>query len=209
MSTSRRTSNTIENGHANSKTPNLIHLDETKRTSQQVTDGFVNQHQYGKTLNVPEPTSVLHILPAATPPAPLNAPRPAIMSTPKSSIVSVKNPSTSTGLSLNEHRPLLLVTTENNQQRPQTSAVSNERRLPLNGRMAPVISTKQRQQPKLPINNNHQMINETTAQRLSQRKYTSNRPRTALFFTSTRMNNVKSTLSYYYYSLFSRSRSIT
>ncbi|UJR27700.1 hypothetical protein I4U23_008977 [Adineta vaga] len=191
VSTSRRPSSGLENGHViNSKGPNLINLDETKRTSQQTHDGFIIQHQYGTTLNVPDPTSVLHVLPIATSPAPLNAPRPAIMSTPKSSMICVKNPSTAIALSPTETRPLLLVTTENHQHRPQTITVPNERRLPLNGRMAPIISTKQRQQPKLPTTNNHQMINETTTttttQKLPSKRYVNNRPRTALFFTSTR-----------------------
>jgi hypothetical protein len=189
VSTSRRPSATIENGHIHSKSTNLLNPDETNRTSQQNPDGFLNQHHFGKTLNVPDHNSVLHVLPLATPPAPLNAPRPAIMSTPKSSMISVKNPSTSIGLSPTETRPLLLVTTDNDQHQPQTMIVPNGRRLPLNGRMATVTSTKQRQQPTIPINNNHhQMVNETITQKMSPKKYTNNRPRTALFFTSTRMN---------------------
>jgi len=187
VSTSRRPSATIENGHVNPRTSNLINLDETKRTNQQTTDAFPNHHQYGKTLNVPDPTSVLHILPVVTPPAPLNPPRPAIMTTPKSSIVTVKNPSTSNALSSTETRPLLLVTAGNDQHQPQTTTVPNGRRLPLNGRMATAMSTKQRQQPKLPINTNHQVINETTAQKILPKKHINNRPRAALFFSSTRM----------------------
>jgi hypothetical protein len=110
------------------------------------------------------------------------------MSTPKSATISVKNPSTSIGLSPTDTRPLLLVTTDNNQQQPQTITVPNGRRLPLNGgRMATVISSKQRQQPTIPSNSNHQMINEITTQKMPPRKFSSNRPRTALFFTSTRM----------------------
>ena len=186
VSTSRRSSAAVENGHINPRTSNLINLDETKRTNQQATESFPSHHQYGKTLNVPDLTSVLHVLPIATPPATLNPPRPAIMTTPKSSIVSVKNPSTSMGSLSTENRPLLLVTTDNNQHQPQTSTVPNGRRLPLNGRMATAISTTQRQQPKLPTNDNHQMINEATAQKMPPRKYINNRPRTALFFTSTR-----------------------
>jgi hypothetical protein len=176
----------MENGYINPnvpKTPNLINLDETKRTSQQATDSFLTQHQYGKTLSVPDHTSALHVLPLATP---LIPPRAAIMTTPKSSMVSVKNPSTSIGLSSTETRPLLLVTTDNDEQQPQTIVVPNGRRLLLDSRMATVASTKQRQQPLIPTHTNHQMINETTGQKMPPRKYTNNRPRTALFFTSTR-----------------------
>jgi hypothetical protein len=184
ISTSRRPSATIENGHINTKS----NPDETKRTNQQIPDSSLIQHQYGKTLNVPDSNSVLHSLPMATPAAPLMPHRPAIMSTPKSSMISVKNPSTSIGLSPTETRPLLLVTTDNNQQQPQTITVPNGRRLPLNGgRMTTITSSKQRQQPIIPINNNHQMINETTTQRTVPRKFSNNRPRTALFFTSARM----------------------
>ena len=187
VSTSRRPSATMENGHITSKSTNLLNPDETKRTSQQHPDGPLTQHQYGKTLNVPDSNSVLHVLPLATPPAPLVPPRPAIMSTPKSSVISVKNPSTSIALSPTETRPLLLVTTDSDQNSPQTTTVPNSRRLPVNGRMATVISTKQRQQPTIPTTNNHQMVNETVTQKISPRKFTNNRPRTALFFTSTRM----------------------
>jgi hypothetical protein len=184
ISTSRRPSAAIENGHINIKS----NPDEIKRTNQQIPDSSLIQHQYGKTLNVPDSNSVLHSLPMATPAAPLMPHRPAIMSTPKSSMISVKNPSTSIGLSPTETRPLLLVTTDNNQQQPQTITVPNGRRLPLNGgRMTTITSSKQRQQPIIPINNNHQMINETTTQRTVPRKFSNNRPRTALFFTSARM----------------------
>ena len=186
ISTSRRPSTTIENGHINTKHPIINNFDETKRISQQGTENFPSSYQYGKTLNVPDPNNVLHALPAATPAAPLIPPRPAIMSTPKSAIISVKNPSTAIGLSPTEARPLLLVTAGNEQQPVQTVTVPNGRRLPLNGRMATMVSTKQRQQPTVSVNNDnhhHQMINERTA----QKKYPNNRPRTALFFTSTRM----------------------
>jgi len=186
ISTSRRPSATIENGLINFKPPNLNNPDETKRISHQATDGLLTQQQYGKTLNVPDQNSVLHALPMATSAAPLNPPRAAIMSTPKSTIVSARNSSTSIGFSPTETRPLLLVTTDN-QKHPQTITVPNGRRLPLNGRMTTVASTKQRQQPTIPINDNHQMINETTTQRITPKKYINNRPRTALFFTSTRM----------------------
>ena len=40
ISTSGRPSVTVENGHINSKSPNLINPDETKRTSQQNPDAF-------------------------------------------------------------------------------------------------------------------------------------------------------------------------
>ncbi|CAF1504754.1 unnamed protein product [Adineta ricciae] len=186
VSTSRRPSSAVENGLLNSsKGPNLINLDETKRTSQQAHEGFINHPHYGTTLNVPDPTSVLHVLPPAASPAPLNPPRPAIMSTPKSAMICVKHPSSAVALSPTETRPLLLVTTENDQHRPQTMTVSNERRLPLNGRMAPVISAQQRSQPKIPMMNNHQMIHETSTQKIPAKKYVNNRPRTALFFAST------------------------
>ena len=192
ISTSRRPSATIENGHINPKPPTFGNIDETKRISQTGVDNFPNQHLYGKNLNVPDPTgATLHPLPNATPAAPLNPPRPAIISTPKTSIISVKNPSTAVHLSPTETRPLLLVTTDNQQNQPQTTTVPNGRRLPLNGRIATMGSTKTRQQPTIANNNNnnqHQMINETTTQRSSaQRKFTNNRPRTALFFTSGRM----------------------
>ncbi len=187
ISTSRRPSATIENGHITTRPLNSNTPDETKRVNQQVPDTLQTQHQYGKTLNVPVPNNVLHALPLATPAAPLNPPRPAIMSTPKSSMISVKNPPASIGLSPTENRPLLLVTTNKDQQQPQTMTVPNGRRLPLNARMTTVVSTKQRQQPAIPMNSNHQMINETTTQRTAPRKSTNNRPRTALFFTSTRM----------------------
>ena len=187
ISTSRRPSAGVENGHIATKPPNVMHLDETKRANQQTTDPFHAPQQYGKTLSVPDPTNVLHALPLATPAAPLNPPRPAIMSTPKSSMISLKNPSTSIGLSPAESRPLLLVTTDNDQTQPQTTTVPNGRRLPLNGRMQAVMKTKQRQQSAVPTTDEHQMINETTLQKGAPRKFVHSRPRTALFFTSTRM----------------------
>lgn len=188
ISTSGRLSAGIENGHIISKPPNLINFDETKRSNQQNTEPpFQTQHQYGRTLNVPDSDNVLHVLPTATPAAPLNPPRPAIMSTPKASMISVKNPSTYISVSPTETRPLLLVTTDSDQKQPQTTTVPNGRRLPLNGRMATVMTTKQRQQPTIPINNDHQIVNETTIQRMAPKKYGNSRPRAALFFTSTRM----------------------
>jgi hypothetical protein len=165
-STGGRTSVTLENGYINSptpKVPNLINFDETKRATES---------QYGKTLNVPN-TSVLRALPLATPPAPINPPRPAIMTTPK---MNIKNPSIN--LPQTELRPTLLVTA-NNQQQTQTKAAPNGIRLPLNGRLATVVAPKQRQQPPVPmISNNHQMINE-----IAPKKHINSRPRTALFFT--------------------------
>ncbi|CAF1093497.1 unnamed protein product [Rotaria sordida] len=186
ISTNRRQSNAIENGYINSKPPNVLNVDETKRTSPQVTDSFQAQHHYGKTLNVPDLNNVLHALPIATPPAPLNAPRPAIMTTPKSSMISVKHPPTSIALSPTETRPLLLVTTDNDQQQPQTTIVPNGRRLPLNGQIIPprVISTKQ---STTPLNTDHQNIRETTTEKIPTKKFIHNRPRTALFFSSTRV----------------------
>ncbi len=172
ISTSNRSSLNVENGPSVNKTPNLINLDEKKRISQQQqTDNFLAQPQYGKTLNVPD-TNVLQVLPTVTPPAPITPQRPAIMTTPK----SAKTSATDT-------LPLLLVTTVNDQQKPETVTVSNGRRLPVNGRLATIAPTKQRQQPPVPlITNNHQMISETIP-----KKPINNRPRTAVYVTSTRM----------------------
>ncbi len=175
------------NGHINqaaNKTPNLINLDETKRTNQQSTDGSFTQSQFGKTLNVPN-TNALHMLPIATPAAPKIPPRPAIMSTPKSSTTAAKN--SSVNLLPTETQPLLLVTTANAQRQPQTSIVPNGRRLPLNGNLPAVAPIKQPSASM--INNNYQMIDETTT-----KKQVNNRPRTAVLFTSTRM---KTKLSLY------------
>lgn len=188
LTTNPRPTTTMENGHIFTKTSSTSALDESKRTGQQTTDPFSAPQQYGKTLSVPDPNSVLHALPAITPAAPINPTRPVIVSTPKSSMISVKNPSTSVALSPTETRPLLLVTTDKNHQQPQTTTVANGRRLPLNGRMATVATTKQRKQPALPMNTDHQMIDETSAQKPVSRKYGTNRPRAALFFTSSRMS---------------------
>lgn len=189
-----RPSATMENGHIFAKPPNSNSLDEDKRTSQSSTEPSSAPQLYGKTLSVPDPNSVLHALPAVTPAAPITPTRPAMMSTPKSSMISVKNPVTSVALSPTETRPLLLVTTDKDQQQLQTTTVPNGRRLPLNGRIATVVTTKQRKQPTLPINTDHQMINETAssstiAQKPITRKYGTNRPRAALFFTSSRMSS--------------------
>ncbi|CAF3829900.1 unnamed protein product [Rotaria sp. Silwood1] len=158
----------LENGHINSSTNkmlNLINFDETRRTSQQPINGFSNQTQYGKTLNVPN-TNILQTLPNITPLTSKSPPRSAIMTTPKSSTIGT--------------RPLLVVTTTNDQQKTQTITVPNDRRLPLNGRISTIIQSKQRQQPRIPINNNnHQLINETTS-----KKFINTRPRTALLFNS-------------------------
>lgn len=186
----------MENGHIFAKSSNSISLDEGKRTGQANTDSSSTSQQYGKTLNVPDSSNVLHTLPTVTLAAPINPTRPAMVSTPKSSMISVKNPSTSLALSPTETRPLLLVTTDKDQQQPQTTAVPNGRRLPLNGRIATIVTTKQRKQPILPSNTDHQMINETTttsttAQKPVTRKYATNRPRAALFFTSSRMRRKK------------------
>ncbi|UJR21745.1 hypothetical protein I4U23_024820 [Adineta vaga] len=173
------------NGYINqspTKVPNLINFDETKRTSQQPIDGSMGPSHYGRTLNVPD-GSVLPALPLGTPLAPIIRPRPAIMSTPKSSTAAVKNPSLD--LPPAETRTMLLVTTGNHQRQPQTTAVPNNRRLPLNGKLTPISPVQQRQQPSVPQmntnNNNHQLINEIAA-----KKPVNSRPRTALFFTSTR-----------------------
>jgi len=179
ISSSPRSSVVIENGHINStvnKTPNLINLNETKPTNQSQTDHFSVQSQYGKTLNVPN-TKVLQVLPIVTPAAPINPPRTAIMTTPKSSTTTTaKNSSTET-------RPFLLITTINEQQQPKTITVPNDQRLPLNGRSTTIASTQQRQQPIVSmVTNNHQMINEKTP-----KKPINNRPRTALYLTSSRM----------------------
>jgi hypothetical protein len=181
ISTSARSSIAVENGHINpsiNKTPNVINRDETKRTSQQNTDHFLAQPQYGKTLNVPD-TNVLQVLPVVTPAAPITPPRPAIMTTPKSSTtIAAKN-------SANDTLPLLLVTTVNDQQKPQTVTISNGQRLQLNGRLATIAPTKQRQQPAMPMmTNNHQIINE-----IIPKKPINNLPRTAVFCTTTRMKS--------------------
>jgi len=187
---SRRPSNTMENGHINSNNTRLSNVsvtDKSQRPSQPGSDNGQNQHQYGKTLNVPDPNSVHHTITAIASPAPLNPPRPAIMSTPKAASISVKNPPTAISLSPTETRPLLLVTTETDQdQSPQTKIVPQGRRLPLNGRMATIALNKQRQQPTIP-NQNHHLVNESTSnQRNGARKYSTGRPRTALFFPSGR-----------------------
>lgn len=189
--TAGRPSTPLENGHISSKTPNLLTPDEAKRTSQIGTDGFPGPHHYGKTLSVPDPNAVLHAVPTIAPPAPINPPRPAIMTTPKTAMISVKNPSTSIGLSPTETRPLLLVTTDNDQQQPHTVLVPNGRRLPLNSQTpaaAPSSMTAGRMSvPKnatAPPNTHHQLIRETNAEKLPSKRY-NNRPRTALFFSST------------------------
>jgi hypothetical protein len=124
------------------------------------------------------------MLPIATPAAPKIPPRPAIMSTPKSSTTAAKN--SSLNLLPTETQPLLLVTTANAQRQPQTTIVPNGRRLPLNGNLPAVAPIKQ---PSA------SMINETTT-----KKQVNNRPRTAVLFTSTRM---KTKLSLYIYIYFS------
>ena len=109
ISISARSSDATENGQINApvnKTPNLLNPDEKKRA-----DSFLTQPQYGKTLNVPN-SNVLQVLPIITPAAPITPPRPAIMTTPKSSTANAKPPTT-------EIRPLLLVTATNTQQQPQ------------------------------------------------------------------------------------------
>ena len=177
ISTSARSSVATENGQINSpvnKTPNLLHPEEKKRT-----DSFLAQPQYGKTLSVPS-SNVLQVLPIVTPPAPITPPRPAIMTTPKSSTANTKLPP-------GEPRSLLLVTTTNSQQQPQTVTVPNGRRLPVNGRLATMAPTKQRQLPASSMmNNKHQMINET-----APKTYTNNRPRTALYFPPTSMQRTR------------------
>jgi hypothetical protein len=168
-----RSSVGIENGNLSptaNKTPNLINLDETKRTTPKTADNILSQPQYGKTLNVPD-TNAVQALPIVTPAAPITPPRPAIMTTPKSATATTpKNPAA-------EIRPLLLVTAANDQKQPQTTTVPNSRRLPVNGRLALIAPTKPRQQSIM--TNNHQMINEITP-----KKHINDRPRTALYFTT-------------------------
>ena len=164
------------------KPGNGLSSDPTQRSAPPGPDGSIGQYQYGTTLNVPDPNQMHHNSSSIVTPAPLNPPRPAIMSTPKSSMIAVKNPTSSIGLSPTETRPLLLVTTDNDQ--PQTKIVPQGRRLPLNGRLATIVTGKQRSSAPF-SNDEHQMINETTPnQRLTNRKYPSARPRTALFFSS-------------------------
>ncbi|CAM4922480.1 unnamed protein product [Rotaria socialis] len=183
-STSGELSPVLENGHINSpskKVPNLIIFDERKRSNGQPSDGISSQSQYGKTLNVPNPNPI-HALPIATPVAPKAPPRPAIMTTPKSSTIASKN--SSLALASPDTRPLLVVTTTNDQQKTKTIAVPNGRRLPINGRITTVSSTQQRQQapPQPPIiKRNDQIISETMP-----KKTVNTRPRAALFFTTTR-----------------------
>ena len=184
---SRRPSTAMENGHISSNNARLSNVsvsDKSQRPSQANSENGQNLHQYGRTLNVPDPNVVHHTVTAIVSPAPLNPPRPAIMSTPKSVSIALKNPSTSIGLSPSETRPLLLVTTENDPDQPQTKAVPQGRRLPLNGRLTTVASNKQRQQPTIP-NQNHQVVNESAGGQRGPRK-SSGRPRTALFFPSGR-----------------------
>ncbi|CAF1363793.1 unnamed protein product [Adineta ricciae] len=174
------------NGFVNqsaNKVPNLISFDDGKRTSQQTADGSTGQSHYGRTLNVPD-GSVLSALPQATPAAPTVRPRPAIMSTPKSSATAAKN--LSLDLPPAETRPTLLVIAGSDQRQPQTSTVPGNRQLPLNGKLTPIPPVQQqRQQPPIPTTanatNSHQMISE-----VSTKKQVNNRPRTALFFTTTR-----------------------
>lgn len=168
----------LENGFLKksppNKTPNLITVDETKRTNQQTDLTLHAPSQYGNTLNVPN-ASTIRALPVATPAAPKSIHRPAIMTTPRGPTAVVKNASTAPPT---DTKPLLVVTTTNDQQKPQTIVVPNGRRLPVNGN-----PSQSRQQPAIPTtNNNHQVVNETMP-----KKVTHNRPRTALLFTSTRM----------------------
>lgn len=61
-------------------------------------------------------------------------------------------------------RPLLMVTQANEQQTPQTTLVPNDRRLPLNGRIATINTTK----PRSPVETSfpqHQLINEVPAKK--------------------------------------------
>jgi hypothetical protein len=166
-SNSARTSIAIENGHLNppaSKPTNSTHRD---------------QQQFGTTLNVPTSKTSLSVSSTA-PAATINPIRPAIMTTPKSSANMVKT-STVTAAS----RPVLMVTKTSNQQAPKTKLVAHDRLLPLNGRMATITPSKQRQQPTIlpnSSNNHHQMINE-----MPGKKSICSRSRPALFYTSTRM----------------------
>ena len=167
VSASDRVNNITENGRTYPKSPNSTNFDQTKRVNQQSSEGFPTHHHYRNTLNVPDPNNDLSILPMATKPAPLNPPRPAIMTTPKSSSVSVKNPSTLVNLSPTENRPLLLVTTDNDQQQPQTVVAPNEHHLP--------------------FNTHRQITHRTIMEIIPPRRFIHSRPRTALLFASTRM----------------------
>ena len=175
----------MENGQLNSlinKSLNILSADEKKQGSPQPSESNLFQPQYGKTLNVPDSTA-LQAVPAIIAPAPITPPRPAIMTTPKSSLANSKNNSAA------ELRPTLLVTTINDQQQPQTITVPNNRRLPVNGRIATIAPTKPRQQPATPMANNnnhqHQMINETTPKNVAI-----NRPRPAVYIPGTRMREI-------------------
>ena len=179
IAVSVRSSLGVENGQINApvnKPPSLVNLDDKTRVSQQNSDGLLSPPIYGKTLSVPD-ANVLQVLPIVTPPAPITPPRPAIMTTPKSATGSAKNIAT-------DIRPTLMVTAANDQLQPQTTTVPNSRRLPVNGRLATIAPTKPRQQPVTSImtNSNHQMVNETTS-----KKTINHRPRTAVYYSTTRM----------------------
>ena len=181
ISTSARSSVVMENGQLNPLTPrasNFLNPDDKKRASPQLSETSLHQPQFGKTLNVPD-QNALQVIPAIVAPAPITPPRPAIMTTPKSSVANAKNNSAA------EIRPTLLVTTVNDQQQPQTITVPNNRRLPVNGRIATIAPTKLRQQPVAPMANNsnhHQTINETTPKNIPII-----RPRPAVYIAGTRM----------------------
>lgn len=181
ISSSARSSVVIENGLLNTLTPkpsNFLNADDKKRASPQPSETSLHLPHFGKTLNVPD-QNALQVIPAIVAPAPITPPRPAIMTTPKSSVANSKNNSAA------EIRPTLLVTTANDQQQPQTITVPNNRRLPVNGRIATIAPTKSRQQPVTPTANNsnhHQMINETTSKTMP-----TVRPRPAVYVAGTRM----------------------
>jgi len=116
-----------------------------------------------KTLNVPSVTKATTTTTTTTtkptPPAPLNPIRPAIMTTPRSTATLAAQGKNGP---MNNPRPMLMVTQVNEQHTPQTTAVSNDRRLPLNGRIPMINTNKTRSSGP-----QHQTINETSAKKMN------------------------------------------
>ena len=177
-SRSARTSIAFDSASVNpstNRTPNLISFDDPKRPNPSANDSSLGQQPFGKTLNVPN-SSALQALPGAALPAPLNPHRPAIMTTPRSATATIKSPTKPAGAA----RPVLMVTTANDQRQPETTTVPNSRRLPLNGRMATIGSNKPRPAAPVPaMGNNHQTVNETAG-----KKPVNHRARPAVFYAS-------------------------
>ena len=140
----------------------------------------LGQQPFGKTLNVPH-SAALQALPGAPLPAPLNPQRPAIMTKPRSATATIKSPTKPAGAG----RPVLLVTTGNDQRQPETTTVPNSRRLPLNGRIVTIGSSKPRSQaPVSTMDHSHQTVNEIVG-----RKPVTQRARPAVFYTPKSKSN--------------------